>query len=126
MAVVTPKLTPDYLEDLGIHLDDLRGVERGRELTRRDHFIETFLKIRTKTQNRAVFQLNRAQEEYSYRCTKQNVVLKARQVGITTYIAARFFTQTIAQPGTLSMQVTQDRESAEDVFRIVRRFWENL
>src|SRR5208337_1768488 len=24
------------------------------------------------------------------------------------------------------MQVTQDRESAEDVFRIVRRFWENL
>ncbi len=24
------------------------------------------------------------------------------------------------------MQVTQDRESAEDIFRIVRRFWENL
>ena len=57
---------------------------------------------------------------------RQNVVLKARQVGITTYIAARFFVQTITQPGTLSMQVTQDRESAEDIFRIVRRFWENL
>src|ERR1700687_4602704 len=64
------------------------------------------------------------------KCTKENskknVVLKARQVGITTYIAARFFTQTISQPGTLSMQVTQDRESAEDIFRIVRRFWENM
>ena len=57
---------------------------------------------------------------------KQNVVLKARQVGITTYIAARFFVQTITRPGTLSMQVTQDRESAEDIFRIVRRFWEKL
>jgi hypothetical protein len=47
-------------------------------------------------------------------------------VGITTYIAARFFVKTITQRGTMSMQVTQDRQSAEDIFRIVRRFWENL
>ena len=81
---------------------------------------------RTKTTNRTDFRLNRAQREYSRQCTKQNVVLKARQVGITTYIAARFFVQTITRRGTLSMQVTQDRESAEDIFRIVRRFWEKL
>jgi len=130
MAVVTPELTPDDLKWLGQHLDDLREVEAGKEPTERDYFIETFLKIRTKTMSRAFFQLNRAQQEYSWKCTKENskknVVLKARQVGITTYIAARFFTQTISQPGTLSMQVTQDRESAEDIFRIVRRFWENM
>jgi hypothetical protein len=131
VAAVTPKLTPEYLEELGQKLDELRkGLRPGREDTERDCFIEEFLKIRTKTANRACFRLNRAQEEYSWVCWKQkakkNVVLKARQVGITTYIAARFFTQTIAQPGTLSMQVTQDRESAEDIFRIVRRFWENL
>ncbi|HYW37158.1 MAG TPA: terminase [Terriglobales bacterium] len=128
---MTPKLTPEYLEELGQKLDELRkGLRPGREDTERDCFIEEFLKIRTKTANRACFKLNRAQEEYSWVCWKQkakkNVVLKARQVGITTYVAARFFTQTIAQPGTLSMQVTQDRESAEDIFRIVRRFWENL
>jgi hypothetical protein len=126
MVVVEPEWTPDYLKWLGEHLNDLRAVVRGRERTERDYFIETILKIRTKTENRADFQLNQAQEEYSYRCSKQNVVLKARQLGITTYIAARFFTQTISKPGTLSMQVTQDRESAEDIFRIVRRFWENL
>jgi hypothetical protein len=124
-------LTPEYLERLGKNLDELRkGLRPGREDTERDCFIEEFLKIRTKTANRACFRLNRAQEEYSWECwkrkAKKNVVLKARQVGITTYIAARFFTQTISQPGTLSMQVTQDRQSAEDVFRIVRRFWENL
>ena len=94
--------------------------------TARDLFIEKWLKIRTKTINGPDFKLNRAQREYSRRCTNQNVVLKARQVGITTYIAARFFVQTITQRGTLSMQVTQDRESAEDIFRIVRRFWEKL
>jgi hypothetical protein len=130
LAVVTPELTPDYLEWLGQHLDDLRKVEVGREPTERDFFIETWLKIRTKTTSRALFRLNRAQQEYSGVCLKENanrnVVLKARQVGVTTYIAARFFVQTISRPGTLSMQVTQDRESAEDIFRIVRRFWENM
>src|SRR5208337_1861102 len=126
MAVVTPELTPDYLEWVGQHLNDLREVEAGKDPTERDYFIETFLKIRTKSSNQTFFKLNRAQQEYSFRCSKQNVVLKARQVGITTYIAARFFVQTITQRGTLSMQVTQDRESAEDIFRIVRRFWENL
>jgi hypothetical protein len=133
---VTSELTPEYLEWLGQRLEERQkgqqqareGLEAGRlwEPSERDRFIEKWLKIRTKTTNRAYFRLNRAQREYSWRCTKQNVVLKARQVGITTYIAARFFVQTITQGGTLSMQVTQDRESAEDIFRIVRRFWENL
>jgi hypothetical protein len=137
---VTSELTREYLEWLGQHLDERpKGQRQPREEmeagrlsnpTERDRFIEKWLKIRTKTTNRAFFKLNRAQREYSWQCTKQNtkqhIVLKARQVGITTYIAARFFVQTITQPGTLSMQVTQDRESAEDIFRIVRRFWENL
>ncbi len=135
MGVVTAELTPEDLEWIGQCLDDRdqldlgwEELEGGRHLdwTPRDRFIEKFLKIRTKTENRAFFRLNPAQKEYSYRCSKQNVVLKARQVGITTYIAARFFVQTVTQPGTLSMQVTQDRESAEHIFRIVRRFWENL
>ena len=121
---------------LGQHLDDRAVLQRqdGEEIEPgklwerkgRDEFIERWLRIRTKRSNQSYLRLNRAQREYSHRCSNQNVVLKARQVGITTYIAARFFTQTITQPGTLSMQVTQDRESAEDIFRIVRRFWENL
>ncbi len=120
------EFTLEDLEQLGQHLDDYRAVEAGREPTERDYFIETYLKIRTKTTSQTDFRMNRAQQEYSHSCDKQNVVLKARQVGITTYIAARFFVQTITQRGTMSMQVTQDRESAEDIFRIVRRFWQNL
>jgi hypothetical protein len=135
MAVVKVDFGPDDLEWLGQHLDDRpqgqpqrrEGLETGEiwEPTERDLFIEQQLRIRTKT-NRTDFKLNRAQRIYSQKCTKHNIVLKARQVGITTYIAARFFVRTITQRGVLSMQVTQDRESAEDIFRIVRRFWENL
>ncbi len=120
------ELTAAHLQWLGEHLDETLDVVAGKEPTRRDDFIETYLKIRTKTQSETFFRLNRAQEEYSYRCDKQNIVLKARQLGITTYIAARFFVDTITHAGTLSMQVTQDRQSAEDIFRIVRRFWENM
>jgi hypothetical protein len=70
--------------------------------------------------------LNRAQQEYSRRQSKRNIVLKARQLGMTTYIAARFFIHTITQPGTLTVQVAHTQESAEEIFRIVHRFWENL
>ncbi len=124
---MTEKLTAADLQWLGQHLDETLDVVAGKEPTRRDDFIETYLKIRTKTQSQTFFRLNRAQEEYSIRCGKQNnIVLKARQLGITTYIAARFFVETITHAGTLSMQVTQDQQSAEDIFRIVRRFWENM
>jgi hypothetical protein len=130
MDVLTGEWTRERLEWLGQHLDDIREVEVGRDPTERDYFIETELKIRTKTASGALLRLNRTQQEYSFVVSKErakrNVVLKARQVGITTYIAARFFVQTITQAGTLSMQVTQDNESAEHIFRIVRRFWENL
>lgn len=133
---MTQKLTRDYLLWLGQHLDGPAGLWRADgeliepvvllEGKARDEFIEGHLKIRTKKAAQSLLLLNRAQRQYSKECTNQNVVLKARQVGITTYIAARFFAQTISRPGILSMQVTQDRESAEDIFRIVRRFWENL
>ena len=129
------QLVIESLELLGHRLDEplpsraRKVVELGRRKlwipTYRDNAIEEYLRIRTKTRRRR-FELNRAQREYSRRCSKRNIVLKARQLGITTYIAARFFVQTIARPGTLSVQVAHDRESAEEIFRIVRRFWENL
>jgi len=121
-----------WLEECGRHLEEYATnlermeVEGLWEPRLRDVLIEQWLAIRTKTPNETSFTLNRAQRDYSRRCGKQNIVLKARQLGITTYIAARFFMQTITQRGTLSVQVAQNQESAEDIFRIVRRFWDGL
>jgi len=123
------------LEEFGDRLDEpskkkkRRVIEHGTKIlwvpTTRDYLIEKLLKIRTKTR-KTIFELNRAQREYSRKCGKKNIVLKARQVGITTYIGARFFIETITQPGTLTVQVAHDRDSAEEIFRIVKRFWERL
>jgi hypothetical protein len=113
---------------------DLRLVEqfgpfldaRVGDLSVRDLLIRKLLKIRAKKGGLKYLQLNRAQAEYSRKCGKRNIVLKARQVGMTTYIAARFFLQTITRPGTLSVQVAHSDESAQAIFNIVHRFWENL
>ena len=94
--------------------------------TVRDLLIEALLRVRSKTRGLVPLKPNRAQQEYSQNCGKRNIVLKARQLGITTYVAARFFIHTITQPGTVTVQVAHDQESAEQIFKIVHRFWENL
>ena len=92
----------------------------------RDMLTSTWLKIRDKRGRLVPFKLNRAQREYAETCTGRNIVLKARQLGITTYIASRFFLNTITRPGTVTVQVAHDQSSAEAIFRIVHRFLENL
>jgi hypothetical protein len=106
---------------------DNGGLDRGTEgQTLRDLLISKMLKIRIKKGGLRYLKLNRAQQEYSRRCSKRNIVLKARQLGITTYIAARYFMQTITRPGTLTVQVAHNDDSAQAIFNIVHRFWEKL
>jgi hypothetical protein len=89
-----------------------------------DVWVQQHLKIRTKQGEIKFIQLNSAQQAYSRECaekgSKRNIVLKARQMGITSYIAARYFVQTIMRPGTLTMLVAHDRAAAEEIFRIVQ------
>jgi Terminase RNaseH-like domain len=118
------------LRDLGASLD-LRPFQRsmgatGSDVAVRDLLIEGLLKVRNKTRGLIRLKPNRAQLEFSRKHRKRSIVLKARQLGITTYVAARFFIQTITQPGTVTVQVAHDQESAEEIFKIVHRFWENL
>ncbi len=112
------------LQQLGRVLDRPSGrADTGRV---RDLLAQGLLKVRNKEKRLVLLTPNRAQREYATNCSKRNIVLKARQLGMTTYVAARFFIQTITQPGTLTVQVAHSQESAEEIFMIVRRFWENL
>jgi len=95
-------------------------------MTLRDFLIERFLVVKGKKRGLGWLKLNRAQREYSRTCTRRNIVLKARQLGITTYVAARFFLETITRPGTTTVQVAHNQEAAEEIFKIVHRFWEHL
>ena len=80
------------------------------------------LLVRTREGWTAPLKANPVQRAFERRRGEKNIVLKARQLGLTTWVAARFFLKTITQPGTLTLQVAHTQEAAEEIFRIVHRF----
>ena len=83
---------------------------------------EQLLLVRTREGWTAPLKANAAQRAFERRRGERNIVLKARQMGMTTWAAARFFLKTITQPGTLTLEVAHTQEAAEEIFRIVHRF----
>ena len=84
--------------------------------------------LRVRARNGAIMPLvaNPVQRLFEERRGQTNIVLKARQLGLTTWNAARFFLKTITHPGTLTLQVAHTQEAAEEIFRIVHRFYDCL
>jgi hypothetical protein len=80
------------------------------------------LKVRTRDGRTARLNANPAQRLFEERRGRHNIVLKARQMGMTTWAAARFFLKTITRPGTLTLQVAHTQQAAEEIFAIVHRF----
>jgi hypothetical protein len=110
----------DELARLGEMLDERPGYLGGETIG--VALIAKLLWVRTRDGRPELLQPNAAQRAFEKRRGRRNIVLKARQMGITTWTAARFFLKTITHPGTLSLQVAHTREAAEEIFRIVHRF----
>src|SRR5580692_5863106 len=87
---------------------------------------EGWLKVRDREGVERPLRANMVQRAFERGCGRQNIVLKARQMGMTTWVAGRFFLKTITARGVLTVQVAHTREAAEGIFRMVQRFWECL
>ncbi|HEY6445169.1 MAG TPA: terminase [Acidobacteriaceae bacterium] len=87
---------------------------------------EKMLQVRTREGRTEALIANPMQKLFEERRGQRNIVLKARQMGFTTWAAARFFLKTIMQPGTLTLEVAHTQEAAEEIFRIVHRFLDCL
>ncbi len=127
------EFSADWLKWCGDHLDEKANDNRriGRfknspEASWREYLMYALLRIRSKSGHLRKLELNRAQRDLQRTCSSRNIILKARQLGITTYVAARFFIYSITREGALSVQVAHDQRSAEEIFRIVHRLLENL
>jgi hypothetical protein len=101
-----------------------RQMEEQRRLS--IELAEQWLFVRDREGKQLRLAANAAQVAFERRRGRQNIVLKARQMGITTWIAGRFFLRTMTRPGTLTVQVAHTRAAAESIFRTVQRMWENL
>jgi hypothetical protein len=87
---------------------------------------EALLKVRGKDGRAYALKANTAQRAFERRRGAGNIVLKARQMGMTTWVAGRFFMKTITRPGTLTLQVAHTQSAEEEMLRIVHRFVEFL
>ena len=54
------------------------------------------------------------------------IVLKARQLGVSTYVAARLFQNTISNPGLRTFILGHTRQASSNLYQMVRRFYENM
>ncbi len=108
------------LTQVGQKLDVPSGVENGQ--TMGSLLAAAILRVRDRRGKQVPLRPNRAQKEYDRRRGQSNIVLKARQMGISTWVAGRFFLKTITQPGTLTVQVAHTQAAAENIFRCVHRF----
>lgn len=105
-------------------------LRTGRELDQGNRAVRTrmeeVLQIRNRSGRNMPLMANPAQQEYEAKAGKKNIILKARQMGITTWIAGRFFLRTITHPGMVTVQVAHTQEAAEAIFRIVHRYLARL
>lgn len=91
-----------------------------------DVLVALLLRIRDRHGRLVPLVPNAAQRLLARRRGRRNIILKARQLGMTTWIAARFFLSTVLRPGTVTLQVAHTLESAQQIFRIVHRFLRHL
>lgn len=117
-------LNGEELQRYGKILDKRPTELRGRTVAM--ELAEKLLHVRTRSGMTRTLRANAVQMAFENHREAHNIVLKARQVGLTTWAAARFFLKTIARPGTLTLQVAHTQESAEEIFRIVHRFLDYL
>jgi hypothetical protein len=109
---------------MGRLLDEEVDTEEGRQAG--IHYAKSLLRVRERSGKIIALDANPVQREYERNRGRKNIVLKARQMGISTWVAGRLLLKTISQPGTLTVQVAHTQAAAESIFRIVHRFVEHL
>jgi hypothetical protein len=99
-----------------------------------EFFAAELLRIRPKAGRLAPFLFNPAQRELhriieEQRATKGRVrviVLKARQMGISTYVAARYYKATTSNPGLRTAIIGHEKVASKNLFQLVKRFHEHM
>ena len=100
-----------------------------------EYFAETALKLRPKAGPLEPFKFNAAQKKLHGLLEEQKrktgrircIVLKARrQLGVSTYTAARLYHRTIHNPGLRTIIIAHDRAASRNLYAIVKRFHDHM
>ena len=86
-------------------------------------FASMFLKILDKEKALVPFQWNKAQKHFHSHRTGRDLILKARQLGFSTYVQGEMFRRTVTGTRT-TMTMAHDDETTQKLRRMADRFWE--
>lgn len=120
-----------YDNDLAIMVDSENGESLVIPVWR---FIERFLRIKDKQGKYRAFEINRAQCEFYIELCEQKRkgnpmrinILKARQLGFSTFIAAILFVLTIFVPNQTACIIADTAEHATNLFKKYKFYYANL
>lgn len=98
------------------------------------HYARNLLWIQSEGVGNVLFKLNEVQEGLEGICREiegrgellRLVILKSRRKGVSTWVSGRFFWQTVMRKGVSSYLVTQVGEATATIFRMQKRFLDNL
>lgn len=98
------------------------------------YFARNFLIIKTKNQGNQLFNLNDIQLDFHRRIENRKkhnkpckfVVVKARQLGLSTYIEARLFHKVLFNKAKNAFILGDKAETANSIFDMAKRYYDNL
>ncbi|WP_341702614.1 hypothetical protein [Ferrovibrio sp.] len=99
-----------------------------------EHYCAQFVKIQHKDGTVRPFQWNRAQRRLHEALERQKqqkgwvraIILKARQLGVSTYIGARFYHRTSLWLGRHTFILTHEDKATQQLFGMVKRIHDNM
>lgn len=128
-----PSLFEKIAANLAQSLGPSRVSDKGVGITLHD------LKIRTTERDLVQFRPNLVQSDYLNVLQPgwtsesliwlqgiRDIILKARQEGMTTLIEALIFMDTLNRPYTQSVIIAHELRSTEKIFQMIRRYYDNL
>jgi hypothetical protein len=97
-------------------------------------YIENFLKIRDKKSKLVPFKYNHAQEIFESIIDKNEkegkphryIVLKARQLGISTYSTARMFKDTATRENVNTLIIAHEEKATQNLFNMNKLYYDEL
>ena len=99
-----------------------RTPTQAQVLRNPEQFAKVFLRILDKEKNLVPFRWNKAQVDLHYSRTGRDIILKARQLGFSTYVQGEMFRRTITKTRT-TLTLAHDSETTQKLRRMADRFY---
>lgn len=93
-------------------------------VTNPERFAGTFLKILDKNKKLVPFRWNKMQRHFHQHRTGRDLILKARQLGSSTYVQGELFRRTVTETRT-TLTLAHDADTTAKLRIMADRFWEN-